>query len=460
MTTGGTFTQSTGTGSGTVSQAGTKNPVPDPMLATPIVGVPTLNPSNTITLGGSVTASVTVSGSVGTPTGTVKFWVSTDSGTTWNTLGSVKTLDGAGSATSDGYTPADAGTGYLIHVDYSGDSKYNIATGNDASLIVNPASLATATVPAPTLNPSSTITIGSSVTASVTVSGSAGTPTGTVSFEYSTDGGTNWNPLGADKTLSSGSATSDSYTPNAVGTNYRIHAVYSGGSNYNGATGSAVSLTVNKADPTVAVPTLSPVSPITLGASVTASVTVSGVSGVTPTGTITFQVSTNGGTSWSTLGATKAFTSGSATLDSYTPASVGSTYQFRAQYAGDTNYNTATGNAASLTVNKANAGVPAPSVSRNPVVVNNAVTLFSGYNRCIWWTNSDWYGYIPSAKIGTGSWANIGSAVTLTSGSASTTYTPATVDSYQFQVIYNGDTNYNQRHYQFSNIFNCTLGNI
>src|SRR5665647_564314 len=145
------------------------------------------------------------------------------------------------------------------------------------------------TVSVPTLNPVSPITLGGSVTANVIVGGIGGTPTGTITFQYSTDSGATWNALGANKTLSKGSATSDSYTPNAVGSNYRIRAVYNGDSNYTFATGSAVTLTVNKANPTVPVPTLNPASPISLGGSVTAAVTISGVSGVTPTGTVTFQ---------------------------------------------------------------------------------------------------------------------------------------------------------------------------
>jgi hypothetical protein len=187
-----------------------------------------------------------------------------------------------------------------------------------------------ASVPVPTLIPVSPITLGGSVTASVTVTGSIGTPTGTITFQYSTGSGATWNALGANKTLSSGSATSDPYTPNAVGSNYRIRAVYSGDSNYRSATGSAATLTVNKANPTVSVPTLNPTSPISYGGSVTAAVTISGVSGVTSTGTVTFQYSTNSGSTWTQLGAVKTLSSGSATSDPYTPNAVGSNYQFRA----------------------------------------------------------------------------------------------------------------------------------
>ena len=298
------------------------------------------------------------------------------------------------------------------------------------------------TVSVPTLSPVSPITLGGSVTANVIVGGIGGTPTGTITFQYSTDSGATWNALGANKTLSKGSATSDSYTPTAVGSNYRIRAVYSGDSNYNGATGNAASLTVNKANPTVPTPTLNPTSPISLGGSVTAAVTISGVSGVTPTGTVTFQYSTNSGSTWTQLGTVKTLSSGSATSDSYTPTAVGSNYRIRAVYSGDSNYNTVTGNPASLTVNKANPTVPAPSVSPNPVVVNNAVTVsvtISGFSGGATPTGTATF----QVKIGTGSWTTIGSAVSLSSGSASTTYVPQTVGSYQFQVVYSGDSNYN-----------------
>ena len=142
-TTDGTFMITTGT---STQSSSIPTPTPDPGLATPTVAIPTLAPVSPITLGESVTGTVTVSGSAGTPTGTVTFWVSTDSGANWATIGSVKTLI-SGSATSDTYTPAAEGSGYLFHADYSGDSNYNPATGNDVSLTVNPAATPTPTPP-------------------------------------------------------------------------------------------------------------------------------------------------------------------------------------------------------------------------------------------------------------------------------------------------------------------------
>ena len=298
------------------------------------------------------------------------------------------------------------------------------------------------TVSVPTLSPVSPITLGGSVTANVIVGGIGGTPTGTITFQYSTDSGSTWTQLGTIKTLSNGSATSDSYTPTAVGSNYRIRAVYSGDSKFDGATGNGASLTVNKANPTAPASTLNPASPISLGGSVTSAVTISGVSGVTPTGTVTFQYSTNSGSTWTQLGTIKTLSSGSATSDSYTPTAVGSNYRIRAVYSGDSNYNTVTGNSASLTVDKANPTVPAPSVSPNPVVVNNTVTVsmtISGVSGGATPTGTATF----QVKIGTGSWITIGSAVSLSSGSVSTTYVPQTVGTYQFQVVYSGDSNYN-----------------
>jgi flagellin-like protein len=194
------------------------------------------------------------------------------------------------------------------------------------------------------------------------------------------------------------------------------------------------------ATPQVSDPTLSPLSPITLGGSTTSTVTVSGGVG-TPTGIITFQLSTDGGSNWGALGAAKALVAGSATSDSYTPLAAGSNYRIRAQYSGDVNYASGTGSAVSLTVSPANPTVPAPTVAPNPDTVNNPVSVSV--------TVSGVLGVTPTGtatfqvQIGAGSFADIGSAVPLVGGAASTPYTPLTADTYQFQVIYSGDGNYN-----------------
>ena len=95
---------------------------------------------------------------------------------------------------------------------------------------------------------------------------------------------------------------------------------------------------------------------------------------------------------------------------------------------------------ATYTVNKDTPTVPAPTLSPSGTTdtgtpLSLSITISGG-------------GATPTGtatfqvKIGSGSYSNIGSAVTLSSGSASTSYTPLTAGSYQFQVIYSGDNVY------------------
>jgi hypothetical protein len=309
--------------------------------ANPTISVPTLNPGSQINLGDSVTASVNINGVLGViPTGTVTFQFSTDGGLTWNTLGATKTLV-SGSATSDPYTPPTVSNQYRFRALYSGDSNYNNGNSNPASLTVktNP------TISAPTLSPASPITYGTSLTARVTLSGSAGTPTGNIDFYVSTDGGATFTKFGATKSLISGSATSDPYTPPSTGSNYQFRAVYLGDISYNSVQSSATPLTVNQAPSTTSI-TLSS-SSVPLGSSVTAIATVAPAAA---TGTMIFEVSTDNGVTFSQFGSIKSLSSGSATSDAYTPPTPGNNYWFRATYSGDSNLFGSTSSSVNLTV--------------------------------------------------------------------------------------------------------------
>jgi uncharacterized repeat protein (TIGR01451 family) len=189
-----------------------------------------------IVQGGSVTDTVTLVGNslYGTPAGTVTFEVSIGNATSFNPFGAVETLVG-GIATSVLYTPASPGVYYFRAV-YGGGANYPASHSGDLDepLVV----LASE----PGLNPAFTFTLLSdtiitftppvgSVTDTVFVNGGSGTPTGTVIFQVSTDGGTTFIPFGAVQDLLSGSAISDSYTPTALGTVY-FRAVYSGDATY------------------------------------------------------------------------------------------------------------------------------------------------------------------------------------------------------------------------------------
>ena len=182
----------------------------------------------------------------------------------------------------------------------------------------------------------SAITLGQSVTDTATVTGAGPTPTGTVDFQVSTDGGATWTKFGATKTLSAGSATSDSYTPMAVG-HYDFRAVYSGDSNYIGSTSTNPEpLDVGPADSTTS--TELSASSITLGESVTDKATVTGLGGSfpMPTGDVEFYVLPPGGV-WTLFDTETLDASGKATSIAYTPLSEG-TYYFKAKYLGDANY--------------------------------------------------------------------------------------------------------------------------
>ena len=343
----------------------------------------------------------------------------------------------AGTATSTSYSPNSVGTWYFRAV-YAGDSNYvgSQSGDSDEPLVVG---MGTAVVNPPTFAPASPIGLGTVETVSVGVSGPNGfpAPTGNVQFQVSVNSGPYAN-TGSATTLSGGVA-SITYNPPAVGT-YSFQAVYQGDSNYISGTTGAVSGTLTvKGNPNVPAPTLNPSGSTIVGTSVSLSITITG-SGTTPTGTATFQVNINGG-GWSNIVSAINLNSAGTASTTYVPASANN-YQFQVVYSGDLNYVGATGSAASLTVNKATLTPTGPSVNPNPDVVNHAVTIsitIMGVSGGPTPTGTATFQY----KIGAGTWTTIGAAINLVNGAASTTYTPNTVSSYQFQVLYNGDTNYN-----------------
>ncbi len=406
--------------------------------------VSTLLSESVITLGGSITDMVTVTGLGGSfpmPTGVVAFQVSTDGAATWTTF-STKSLDANGQATSDSYTPLAAGS-YLFRAVYAGDNNYLPAMSGDNAepLIVNPA---TPTVT--TLLSQTTITLGDSVTDTATVTGLGGLfpmPTGTVDF-YVMVGAGPWT-LFSTKTLVNGQATSDPYTPAAAGS-YHFKAVYLGDSNYVGAQSGEDSepLTVEKFTPTVT--TLLSESTITLGDSVTDTVTVTGLPSPFPgpSGTVQFEVSADGGATW-TLFSTKTLdANGQATSDSYMPLAAGS-YLFRALYLGDSNYNAA---------QSADDAEPLAVQPFTPTVTTllsaSSITLGESVTDTVMVTGLPSPFPAPSGTVqfqvstdGGSTWTTFSTKTLDASGSAvSDPYTPAAGGTYLFRAVYSGDTNY------------------
>ena len=172
-----------------------------------------LNPSYQ---GESVTFTATVSSSSGTPTGTVLFY----DGTT--ELGSGTLTDGSAAYTTSSLTVGS----HTIKAVYEGDASHESSSATLVQVVLEP--LASTSVLTCSPNPAA---YGATVTCTDTVSGSASTPTGTVTFY---DGTTE---LGTG-TLSSGAAT---YSTSSLSVgSHTITAVYAGTSPYAGSTSNAV----------------------------------------------------------------------------------------------------------------------------------------------------------------------------------------------------------------------------
>ena len=160
-------------------------------------------------------------------------------------IGATKTLSG-GAATSDATTNTTAIGKYCWRAEYSGDAFYTASTHTNATTecfttVKQPSTTAT------TSNPTGgNLALGVSATDGAVVSGGAGqpTPTGTVDFflcqpAQVTAAGCpsgSGSKVGATKTLSGGSATSDATTNTTTAGTYCWRAEYSGDAFYNAST--------------------------------------------------------------------------------------------------------------------------------------------------------------------------------------------------------------------------------
>jgi len=185
-------------------------------------------------------------------------------------------------------------------------------------------------------NPAS---VGQLVTLKATVTGSDGTPSGTVAFDYST--------LNLDTApLSAGSATFTASTNGIPPASYPLKAIYTGNSSYNSSTSSSDTVALNKA-PTATTLTASPTS-VTPPGSVTLTATVkrsaTGAKG-TPTGTITFYADTS-----DALATVKLNSSGVASITASSAPYPAGAYPITAKYSGDGSDTTSTSSPVTVTV--------------------------------------------------------------------------------------------------------------
>jgi sugar lactone lactonase YvrE len=305
----------------------------------------------------AITAAVTVTAGVSTPSGTVVF----SNGTA--TLGSAK-LGASGTATINAAFPA--GT-YAIVATYSGDANDGPSVSAPYSLTVQLATTATAVTASP-----SPAVLESPVSFAARVTGNGGVPTGTVAF--SADGAS----MGTATLDSTGAATL-SYGALALGT-HSLAASYAGDANDSPGASPAASLVVTTIPTATALGTSS-----TTGASaqVTLVAAVAGAAGPTPTGTVTF----NDGTT--AIGSATLNSSGVATL---IPNLAAGTYTIVAVYSGDSIHSPSTSQPATVS------GTPAGfNLAINP----STVSMATGKNATVTITLTSISGF-ADADIGLG----------------------------------------------------------
>lgn len=337
-----------------------------------------------------VTFTITMTSAVGgvAPTGQITL-ANTTAGTN-----STATISG-GTAT---VTLSNLGPGPQSFVaQYAGDGANNAA--NSATLAVTVGAAPSTT----SLGVSSaTSPFGTSVTLTATVAGTS--PSGTVTFK---DGATT---LGTG-TVSNGVATLAT-SALAVGTR-TITAAYGGDSRNQTSTSAAVTVTIQPATGAVAlqVSNLAPA----FGTSIALTATVTGVN---PTGNVTFKDGTT------TLG-TVALSGGAASLS--TAALAIGTHSITASYSGDGNNASATSAAQSVVVSKSNNPLTL-SVAPTSPALGQAVTLTAQYGN--------------AAATGTVTFKNgtttLGSA-TLSGGTASFSTTALPIGTHSITAEYAGD---------------------
>ena len=319
--------------------------------------------------------------------------------------GSITFKDGSatlGTGTITGHTATFttstlvAGTHSLTAV-YPGDANFVGSTSSTVTQVVNMVSSTTTLTSSS--NPS---TFNTSVTFTATVTTGA---TGTVQFY---DGGT---AIGSPVTISGTTATYAT-TSLSLGV-HSITATYSGDTNFNGSTSTALSQSVRTVTTTTLTSDANPSvygNPIKLTATVTAGAT----------GTVTFKDYGNVIGTGTLYGTTATFTT--AVL----PAA---NHLFRAFYQGDSNYANSASIVLTQVINKANTTTTLTS-SANPAKYGDTVTLTAT---------------VPADAGGTITFKNgsttLGTA-TISSGVATFNYSNFVTGTFTLTAVYGGDSNY------------------
>jgi len=360
----------------------------------------------------AVTFTATVSGSSGTPTGTIIF---RDNGVAISGCGGLAMVNGSATCSP----MLGAGTHPITAV-YSGNSTYGGITSSTVPQVMNGA---TATVSLGTSqNPAA---VGSLVTFTVNVSGASGTPTGTVNF---LDGAGSVAGCSA-VALSSGTATCS--TGSLTVATHSMSAVYSGNSTYNAGTSNTVSqAVVNPGTPSITLG--STANPSTVGQYVTYTAVVSGAFG-TPAGTIVFR---DNGTVINGCGGL-VMTNGRASCTIGNQAL--GTHSMTAVYSGGGLYSGITSSTLPQVVNVAKANTPSITLgsSVNPSTVGQYVELTAVVSGGAG-TPTGTLVFLDNGDTISGC-----GGLTMTSGQATCTPGSLALGTHSITTVYSGDSTYN-----------------
>ncbi|WP_411136645.1 Ig-like domain repeat protein [Streptomyces sp. C10] len=175
-----------------------------------------------------------------------------------------------------------AGSPYTVTAKYSGDQNVTPASATDTHTVRAGAAYTSTTV---TSSPNPSVT-GQPVTFTATVAPlppAAGTPTGTISFDF----GDGTPPI--EVPLTSGAATVSHAYPDAAGSPYTVTAFYSGNAEFSSSAGTQTQTqTVSRAATTTAVTSAPDPSVVGQPVAFTATITPVAPGAGTPTGTVTF----------------------------------------------------------------------------------------------------------------------------------------------------------------------------
>jgi hypothetical protein len=301
--------------------------------------------------GASAYDTVTVTGSTGTPGGTVTYTFFANNACTGTALTTQTVTLSAGTAPSSNATPALAAGSYSFEASYSSNSSDDSNTPSSCEpFSVAPAGASVATTVRDfrgdwRLNWAEVT--GSSVYDTATVTEIPDfTPTGTLSYSFFTNGSCNGTALTTQTVTLSGGRTPNSKATGPLDAGaYSFQASYSGGPNYLPSTGNCEPFAVAKAPTNVRTVVYDARTgrawygtEIT-GASAYDSAELSAVPGLAPTGTVTYSFFKDGGCAGNASSTSQVdLSSGDVPSSSTTAALWEGRYSFQAAYSGDPNY--------------------------------------------------------------------------------------------------------------------------